>query len=235
VVPDEQIGRFAVGDTVAVAIDGGNLRNGPGLDFSVAYELPLGTPGLVIVGPHVIDGYIWYELDTPASIGWMAESILAPADELPPPAGAPTVGDRVTVATDWLNLREGPGTSYSVVTAIPERTTGTVTQGPRSADGYAWYRLETALGTGWAAAEFLSLGNGASGSVRVGGTAVVSTDALNIRVDPSLGADVVGVVFEGDALDVVDGPVRVDGATWWNVDSTQVGSGWCVGGYIRGR
>ena len=42
VAPDaSSVGRFAVGDSVAVAIDGGNLRNGPGLDFSVAFELPL--------------------------------------------------------------------------------------------------------------------------------------------------------------------------------------------------
>jgi N-acetylmuramoyl-L-alanine amidase len=226
------VGRFAVGDSVAVAVDGGNLRNGPGLDFSVAFELPLGTPGLVIVGPHVVDGYVWYQLDTPTDIGWMADSILAPADELSPPAGTPIIGDTVVVATDWLRLREGPGTSYSVAAVLPEGTTGTVIDGPRAADGHTWCRLETESGTGWGAAEFLALDGDATGTLRVGGMAVVATDALRVRSEPTTDGDILEVILDGTTLDIVDGPITADGYTWWKVANPQIGSGWCVSIYL---
>lgn len=149
-------GRFAVGDNVAVAIDGGNLRNGPGLDFSVDAELPLGTPGLVIVGPHVIDGHVWYQLDTPVDIGWMADAILAPAGDVAPPAGDPAVGDAVKVATDRLRVHSGPGLSYDVVGVLTQGAAAAVTDGPRAADGHAWYQLDASAASGWVAAEFLA-------------------------------------------------------------------------------
>jgi uncharacterized protein YgiM (DUF1202 family) len=150
-------GRFAVGDSVAVAIEGGNLRNGPGLDFSVDAELPLGTPGLVIVGPHVIDGHVWYQLDTPVDIGWMADAILAPAGEVTSPAGDPSVGDAVIVATDRLRVHTGPGLSYGVAGVLTEGASGTVTDGPRAGDGHAWFKVNARAASGWVAAEYLAL------------------------------------------------------------------------------
>lgn len=63
-------------------------------------------------------------------------------------------GDTVLV-TDALNVRQGSGTSYNIVTTLQPETTATVIDGPRSADGYTWFDIKGSFGTGWVAADWL--------------------------------------------------------------------------------
>jgi hypothetical protein len=54
-----------------------------------------------------------------------------------------------------LRLRTSASTSGEIVTTMPTGTTGAVLGGPTTATGHVWYRLQTPLGTGWAAGEYL--------------------------------------------------------------------------------
>jgi Bacterial SH3 domain len=72
-------------------------------------------------------------------------------------AGGPfSPGDNVYVNTNSLNLRDSASLSAGVIRVMPEGATGLVLQGPVTADGYHWYKVQTAYGTGWAAGEFLA-------------------------------------------------------------------------------
>jgi hypothetical protein len=59
-------------------------------------------------------------------------------------------GDRFRV-TDELNLRTGPGTDHDIIALLPAGTTGTITGGPSSANGYTWWQVVTTPGEGWVA------------------------------------------------------------------------------------
>jgi murein DD-endopeptidase MepM/ murein hydrolase activator NlpD len=67
--------------------------------------------------------------------------------------------------TDDLNVREGPGTNYGVKATAEKRTGGRIYQGPESADGYNWWKVnfsgDTDNGpvTGWVAENWLSAAN----------------------------------------------------------------------------
>jgi hypothetical protein len=66
-------------------------------------------------------------------------------------------GDIVRVVDGSLNLRLEPGLDALILRVLPDGCVLTVTDGPVSADGYAWYRVSSdAYGTGWAAAEFMA-------------------------------------------------------------------------------
>jgi uncharacterized protein YraI len=80
--------------------------------------------------------------------------LVADGGTTPPPTGKFQNGDRVRT-TDNLNMRSGPSTSNSVVSLLPNGTTGTVVDGPRTGSGYTWWRLETSYGTGWCVEEWL--------------------------------------------------------------------------------
>jgi hypothetical protein len=57
-----------------------------------------------------------------------------------------------------LNLREQPSTYSKVVTNVKEGATLAVLDGPREADDYVWWQVQTADGKqGWAAANWLVL------------------------------------------------------------------------------
>jgi len=74
--------------------------------------------------------------------------IVTPSSEL-------QIGDRVRVTTN-LNVRTGPSTSHPEITDpdypgyAPAGSLGTVVDGPISADGYIWWKIQYDLGfTGW--------------------------------------------------------------------------------------
>lgn len=67
------------------------------------------------------------------------------------------IGQKVKVSTvgSNLNLRQGPGLSFPIVTKLPDGTILTVVGGPEKSDGYRWWEIEGSLGRGWAADEYL--------------------------------------------------------------------------------
>lgn len=87
------------------------------------------------------DGYFW-------TIRSRVEALLGSV----PIEGAINIGDLVkVVAEDGLNLREGPGTNFKLVTTLPLGFTATVKDGPTNADGFGWVDLilPEQQGTGW--------------------------------------------------------------------------------------
>jgi len=64
-----------------------------------------------------------------------------------------SIGSNATVATtrgDMLNVRSAAGTDYDIVTRLPAGTPVTILEGPRSNNGYTWWRIRTVDGTeGW--------------------------------------------------------------------------------------
>ena len=90
--------------------------------------------------------------------------------------------------TDPVNLRSGPGTSYSVVTTLAQGTTVTVTDTSNS----KWYAVKTSGGnTGYISVEYLKLA--ASENL---GTAT-TTDVLNLRKGAGTSYGIVTTLTEG--------------------------------------
>ncbi len=147
--PTVPTGGIQVGDTVKT-ISAANMRSGPGLSAGIVTTLPADTPGTVIAGPIAANGYNWYQVQTATQTGWVANTLLA---KTTPPSSI-QVGDTVRTSTS-LRLRSTASTSGTLIVTMPAGTTGTVLAGPTTATGHVWYRLQTSLGTGWAAAEYL--------------------------------------------------------------------------------
>ncbi len=154
-----------------------------------------------------------------------------PAPSTPPSAPAPPgplrPGVRAVVAGagDCVNVREGPATSAKVVQCLPDGARLKLEEGPMTADGYQWWRLE---GLGWAVSNYLSA---LAPSLEVGGRATVNAgrgDCLNVRIAPSMSAQGTGCIADGLTVRLVMGPFEADGVTWWQLE----GGGWVSGQYL---
>jgi hypothetical protein len=67
------------------------------------------------------------------------------------------IGDWVQTTAN-LNVREGPGLKYTIISAMPLGTIGQIVGGPVEADGYVWWNVDYAVGVrGWSAENWLEL------------------------------------------------------------------------------
>ena len=121
----------------------------------------------------------------------------------------PAAATQPMTATTYVNLRSGPGTSYSVVSVLaPDETVtalGTVTGG--------WYQVTTAKGTiGWVYQTYLRASSGsaaaptsatpaapATAAPTASGQAT-TTAAVNVRSGPGTSYGIVGVAAKGTTL-----------------------------------
>lgn len=240
-------GKFNIGDTARVT-EGLNMRSGPSTGNGVIALLPVGTTGRVIDGPRSGSGYTWWRIETSRGTGWVVENWVSnqggstpppdptpdpdptPTDPPPPTGGKFEMGDTARV-TEGLNMRSGPSTGNGVIAVLPAGTTGTVLEGPRSASGYTWWRIQTNRGTGWVVENWIAKSGGTTpppsgGKFAIGATARV-TEGLNLRTGPGTGNGVIAVLPAGTTGRVVDGPRTGSGYTWWRIE-TYRGTGWAA-------
>ena len=138
--------------------------------------------------------------------------------------GAPTA----IVTTGNLNIRTGPGASFSTITSVPYGTTLTLVG--RNADG-TWVKVRTSSGQeGWANASYLTTSVPVSSLPIVDGstgtgtpTAVVTTGALNVRSGSGPSYSSVTVVYQGSPLTLIG---RNADSSWVKVRTPNGTEGW---------
>jgi uncharacterized protein YraI len=126
-----------------------NLRAAAGTGSAVVALLPAGTTGTITGGPSSADGYTWWQVETSLGSGWVSQHRL---DKRQDSVWMP--GDQFTV-TETLRLRAEAGTSSAIIATLPAGTTGEIAGGPGTADGYTWWQVQTGLGNGWVAQDWL--------------------------------------------------------------------------------
>jgi uncharacterized protein YraI len=219
------------GQTAVVSDGPLNLRTGAGTGYAVIEQLATGDYVEVQSGPISADGYQWnlVLVDATGSTGYVASAFLTPVN-----GNGFSIGDTVSVNTDALNVRSGPGTGYSVIDTIGYGANGLVVDGPVFANGYTWYEIDYVGGSsdGWVASDFLSLAT-SGGGFAVGDLVAVDSASLNVRSGPGTGYAVIDTLSSGDQGVVLDGPVSANGYTWYQVNYSFGGyTGWVAGEYL---
>lgn len=141
--------------TATTVLEDLNLRGGPGLSYPILALMSAGSTVTVTGDPT--EG--WYPIAYQERLGWGFGAYLS----LGANSGASTRG-AATVVTAWLNLRSGPGSSYSVLDRLPYGTVVEILGGPTGANGYSWFHVNAqGFGIGFVAGEYLDAGGPAGG------------------------------------------------------------------------
>ncbi len=246
--PPSSGGKFNIGDTGRVT-EALNMRTGASTGHGVIAVLPVGTRGRIAAGPSTGSGYTWWRIETGYGSGWVVQDWVAneggsdSGDQDPPPSSGAKFehGDGARV-TEGLNIRTGAGTGNGVITVLPAGTTGEIVDGPRSANGYTWWRISTGYGTGWVVENWIANTGSSSpsepsdpppssGSKFDHGDNARVTEGLNMRTGAGTGNGVITVLPAGTTGEIVDGPQSASGYTWWRIE-TSYGTGWVVENWI---
>ena len=209
-----------------------NLRSGPGTSYGVVATLPAGAA--VSLTGETSNGFS--KLTWNGTTGWSATQFLGTSggssdggEDDGNSGGGVAVGDSVTgsaTTTASLNMRTGPGTSYSVWLTMPRGARVEVMGGAQG--GFLPVRYNGT--TGWASADYLSTGGGATEPepepVPNAGSGEtidykVTTAAVNMRSGPSTSNSVVTVLPPGTRIDITGGasngflPAKWAGRSGW--------------------
>ncbi len=224
-------GQFAVGD-FAEARQFLEIRARPGVAQTVIATLGSGGRLQITRDPVAVNDAIWYGVYTENDDGgWAVESLLRRVGG--PPTGKFQQGDTVRV-TESLRLRTSASTGATTVAIMPAGTTGTVVGGPATASGYTWWQLQTSLGTGWAAENWLVEANDPvppDDKFEIDDTVRV-TETANMRASANTTSSVVAILTTGTVGTVVGGPQSGSGYTWWRIETSQ-GTGWVVEDFLE--
>lgn len=120
-----------------------------------------GAQGQIISGPQQVDGLTWWQVRVPfngaPTQGWMAEvapngvTLLARADQVPPPAAAFSRSEIIS-ATEVVRVRRSTGfmnkPENDVLGQFWSRTTLRVEDGPQEMDGLTWWLVTGVSSTG---------------------------------------------------------------------------------------
>ncbi len=206
-----------------------NLRSGPGTTFAVIRTIPSGAT--VNVTGDAENGFL--PVTYSGSSGYASASFLTAGSGSDTGSGT-TAGPTGTryVLNGRLNLRSGPGTTYSVVLVLQDGSSVQLTGEVSGSFSKVTYNGTT----GWVATQYLSESSGSTtptptatatsdgGSVGVGdvmmGTAI-TTARLNLRGGPGTGYASILTMPSGATVDVMGAsqsgflPVRYNGTKGW--------------------
>jgi uncharacterized protein YgiM (DUF1202 family) len=131
-----------------------NVRDAASTSASVLTTLAEGDSVTATGNVGTADGYDWTEITTAdGTTGWVvADYLTSDTNALLLTSGATAV-----VNTDEVNLRDAPGLAGTSLGTLVSGDMVTIISASEAADGYLWYQVETATGTGWVAGTYLTI------------------------------------------------------------------------------
>jgi uncharacterized protein YraI len=158
-------------DPSATAIANTYIRSGPAANYPAYGIAPAGSTGLVIGKSE--DGQWWVVRLNPENVGagygWVSaqyvttantasvQTIQNPDTYTVATPEAPASGAATGTATEYLNVRSGPGTNYPILVVAPPGSSSEITG--KSSDGQWWQvKVSTqysSTGAGWVSAQYV--------------------------------------------------------------------------------
>jgi len=138
----------------------------------------------------------------------------------------PTVVTGTVKVNDYLRIRSNAGTSYSIVGYLKPNTKVTITE-QKTAGGMTWGKIDK----GWISLSYVVLDSqtsSGSSTTTQKTTGTVIADCLHIRKDAGTNNSIVGYLYYGTKVEILETKKAADGSTWG-----RVAKGWVHMGYIK--
>ena len=190
--------------TATVNTDSLNVRSGASTSYSVIGKVTRGTK--VEIVDKMSNG--WSKIKYGSGYGYVSTTYLSNIKEVSSSSNASTA-TKVThtgVVTDGLNVRSGASTSYSKIGYLNKGTKVNIVD--KLSNG--WYKIKYESGYGYVSGKYVtnvvavSSTNDTSTATTVKYTATVNTDFLNVREGGSVSYKIIGKVYDGEKVSIVD-------------------------------
>lgn len=139
---------------------------------------------------------------------------------------SPYVGVAIAQVDNYVNVRAEANTESEVLGKLYDNSAATVLE--TTEDG--WYKITSGSVTGYVKCEYVVVGDEELAREVSTRYATVTTQTLNVRMEPSTDAKILTMLPEGDDFVVVDESMYMDG---WVLVTTSEGEGYVSTGYVE--
>lgn len=194
------------------------IRSGPGTNYSIISYLTYGT--VVTVTEKQTNGSMeWGKI----SNGWICLNYVQ-LDAAGSSGGSSDTGTSTVTGIanvqEWLRVRSGPGTSYSVAGYLKPNEKVTITE-QKTVGGTVWGKISS----GWVSMDYIILDSSSSGGTSSTVTKTITADCLRVRSGPSTNNSIVGYLYYGAKVQILE--TNSDG-TWGKISN-----GWISMDYAK--
>jgi len=139
---------------------------------------------------------------------------------------APYVGVAIAQVDNYVNVRAEANTESEVLGKLYDDSAATVLE--TTEDG--WYKITSGSVTGYVKCEYVVVGDEELAREVSTRYATVTTQTLNVRMEPSTEAKILTMLPEGDDFVVIDESMYMDG---WVMVTTSEGEGYVSTDYVE--
>lgn len=139
---------------------------------------------------------------------------------------APYVGVAIAQVDNYVNVRAEANTESEVLGKLYDNSAATVLE--TTEDG--WYKITSGSVTGYVKCEYVVVGDEELARKVSTRYATVTTQTLNVRMEPSTEAKILTMLPEGDDFVVIDESMYMDG---WVMVTTVEGEGYVSTDYVE--
>ena len=209
------------------------IRSGPGTTYSIVSYLTQGAT--VTVTERRTNGSLeWGKIPN----GWICVNYVkfnqtgstgnsGNTTTTQPTTPAKAVTGTVNVQ-EWLRVRSGPGTSYAVAGYLSPKQKVTITE-QETSGGMKWGKIAE----GWISMDYVILDKAQTSTAPTTPTTqkttkTITADCLRVRRDAGTENAIVGYLYHGSKVDILETKEASDGATWG-----RIATGWIHMGYTK--
>lgn len=234
------------GETMIVAYDAVNVRSGAGTSKGVVTVVHKGDKVTITGQDKDGSGNTWYQIKTSSGkTGYIRADLVTASTSSGNSSSSGSSGsnnssagsgEKMAVAYDGVNMRNGAGTSHGVVEVIYLEDTLTVLGQDKDSSGNTWYKVKAASGnTGYIRADMLKAAgssNQSSGSSEKT-TGQVSGGWLNVRSGAGTSNKVLTMIPEGTKVTILETTKDSSGSQWYHITVSYGGSNY--DGYVSAQ
>lgn len=181
-----------VNQTLIIAADSVNLREGPGLSYPLITQLNKGDTYTIV--KETTD---WTEIkQSNGQTGWVANWLIRKKSQT---SSKDTQDDSIGSAfsnTENLRVRSGPGTDFQIIGYLKKGEHISVLKKNEN-----WVKISSSFGEGWAAASYLDIKEETQNTAEENyGTGIVNGDNVNVRSAAATSSKILGKLGRGKEL-----------------------------------
>ncbi len=217
-----------------------NVRSGPGTSYSKLGQLAKGKTVTLVSQITTSAGTVWYKYKYNSSTYGYIYSQYVTVNTASTPAvltatETTLTNKRATVKEGPLNVRSGPGTSYSKLGKLAKGATVTIVSQVKVSDGSIWYKYKyDSSRYGYLASQYVTVSDIPQNieTALTDKVAVVEDGPLNVRTGPGTDHSKLGQLMEGTTVELISQIKNTAGNIWYKFLTSDGKYGYIFSEYV---